>query len=104
MSGELLTVDEAAQRLKMNPQTVRRWIRSGLIPARKLGKKEYRIAAADLEDRMSLPTPSQASARTAATQRLLLLRERLRNRGLSVSELVAESRADLEARRAAGGR
>ena len=100
----MLTVEEAARRLKVNPQTLRRWIRSGLLPARKLGKKAYRISAADLEERVSLPTPAQAAQRTEAAHRLLVLRDRLQHRGLSVAELIAESRAELEGRGAPGGR
>jgi len=104
MPVEMLTVEEAAERLKMNPQTLRRWIRSGLLPATRVGRKEYRINAADLEDRVTQPTAAQAAARTAAVERLLALRETLRGRNLSVAELLAESRKELEARGAAGGR
>ena len=104
MVPEMLTVNEAARRLKVNPQTLRRWIRAGVLPARKLGKKEYRISAADLEERVSLPTPAQAARRTDAAHRVLLLRDQLRNRGLSVTELMAESRAEMEGRGATRGR
>lgn len=36
---DLLTVKEAAKMLKKHPGTIRRWIRSKKIPARKLGGK-----------------------------------------------------------------
>jgi excisionase family DNA binding protein len=104
MPTEMLTVDEAARRLKMNPQTVRRWIRSGLLSAHKIGGKEYRINADDLEARVTQPTPVQAAQRTANVSRLLSLRERLRGRDLSVMALLAESREELEGRNAARGR
>jgi excisionase family DNA binding protein len=34
---EVLTVKEAAARLKLNPETIRRWIKSGRIRAVSLG-------------------------------------------------------------------
>jgi excisionase family DNA binding protein len=35
----MLTVAEAADRLGRNPETVRRWIRSGRLPARRVGTR-----------------------------------------------------------------
>ena len=46
---ELLTVDEVADRLRVNKRTILRWINSGILVAIKL-EKEYRIAKSDLED------------------------------------------------------
>lgn len=39
---ELLTVEEVAAYLKMNPQVVRRWLREKKLPGVKIGK-EWRI-------------------------------------------------------------
>ena len=103
-STEILTVEEAAERLKLNPQTLRRWIRAGLLPARKIGRKEYRIDARDLEERVGGLSSRGAARRTEAVQALLALRERLQGRGISVAALLAESREELEARGGAGGR
>jgi excisionase family DNA binding protein len=33
----MLTVPEAARRANRNPETIRRWIRAGKLPARKIG-------------------------------------------------------------------
>ena len=104
MPTDMLTVREAAARLKLDPQTLRRWIRSGVLPARRLGKKEYRIDAADLEARLSSRSEEQAGRRTEAVRALLMLREQLRAQGPSVAELVAESRAELEGRGETSGR
>lgn len=48
--GELLTVSEVAERVKVTPLTVRRWINAGELPAAKLGgnKAGWRIDADDL--------------------------------------------------------
>ncbi|MGI8681849.1 MAG: helix-turn-helix domain-containing protein [Mycobacteriales bacterium] len=43
----MLTVQEVAQRLHRDPETIRRWIRSGKLPARKLGLQHV-IEEADL--------------------------------------------------------
>lgn len=45
---ELLTVEDAAKRVKVHPETIRGWIRSGELPAVDIGGK-YRIYPNDLE-------------------------------------------------------
>ena len=40
---ELLTVDEAAQIMKVNSRTVRNYINSGELAVFMVGKREYRI-------------------------------------------------------------
>jgi len=44
----MLTVPEAARRVGRNPETVRRWIRSGRLRARKVGTQHV-IEERDLE-------------------------------------------------------
>jgi excisionase family DNA binding protein len=44
-----LTVEEVAEQLRVNPETVRTWIRTGELNAVDVGGK-YRIYPADLED------------------------------------------------------
>lgn len=44
----MLTVPEAARRLGKNPETVRRWIRSGRLRSEKVGT-QHLIAEADLD-------------------------------------------------------
>jgi excisionase family DNA binding protein len=43
----MLTVPEAARRVRCNPETVRRWIRSGRLPSRRAGT-QHLIEEADL--------------------------------------------------------
>jgi excisionase family DNA binding protein len=103
MSSELLTVEEVAERFRVNPQTVRRWIRRGLLPAAKVGGKEWRLRAEDVEAQLRTPDSAQLRRRTGAVERLLALREQLAGRGIRVEELVSASREELERRHAAGG-
>ncbi len=44
-----LTVDEVANELRVHPDTVRSWIRSGELVAVDIGR-EYRIYRSDLDD------------------------------------------------------
>ncbi|MCA1646782.1 MAG: helix-turn-helix domain-containing protein [Chloroflexi bacterium] len=67
MNGnELLTVQEVAARLKMNPETVRRWLRDGKLQGYLLGgdRGGYRVAESDLKEFM-------AGRRTAAEGQVL---------------------------------
>lgn len=48
MSEEVYTVEQFAERLKLHPKTVRRFIREGRLRAVKVGKS-YRILRSDLE-------------------------------------------------------
>jgi excisionase family DNA binding protein len=47
----LLTVPEVAERLRVNPESVRRWIRSGRLKGVLFGgtKTGYRVAESDLK-------------------------------------------------------
>lgn len=60
MAEELCTVDFAAERLKLHPKTVLRFIREGRLPARRIGKA-YRIRRIDLDAFAGVP-PSDAPA------------------------------------------
>lgn len=47
-SNHLVTVEQAAERLKLHPKTVLRYIRDGQLPATRIGKS-YRIDRAKLD-------------------------------------------------------
>ena len=59
MGSDLLTVHEIAQRLRVDATTVRRWIKSGVLPAITLpsrGKRQvYRIKQEDLDAILQQP-------------------------------------------------
>ena len=47
---EWLTVQEVAADLQVHEETVRRWVRDGLLPVADLGRKAgYRVKRADLD-------------------------------------------------------
>lgn len=56
------TLEEAAQLLKLHPQTLRRWIRQGKLPAQRFGK-QFRLRPEDLEQaaRPALPEAEELS-------------------------------------------
>ena len=51
MADELLTVPEVAALLKLNEQTVRKWLREGRLPGISLGSRQagWRVRRADIE-------------------------------------------------------
>jgi len=61
----LLTVEQVAERCHAKPKTVREWIRSGRLQARKAGGRRYLVALADLE-RFLLSGASDGAGATVA--------------------------------------
>jgi len=89
---ELITVREAARECSRNPETIRRWIWSGKLPAEKLGNQLF-VKRSALNSYCHLPARSvpAKAGETATTQydtgrrlevirRLKRLRERIRAR------------------------
>lgn len=66
MAEELCTVDFAAERLKLHPKTVLRFIREGRLPARRIGKA-YRIRRADLDAFAGVPPAAQPPPEPSVT-------------------------------------
>lgn len=52
----MVTVLEAAKRLGRDPETIRRWIRSGKLPAAKIGL-QHMIDEEDLPGEATVPLP-----------------------------------------------
>jgi excisionase family DNA binding protein len=59
MTDDLLTVPEVAERLRVSPMTIYRWIDDGKLPAMQVARR-YRIRAIDVEQMMG---SSQIAAR-----------------------------------------
>ena len=60
----MLTVPEAARRVRKNPETVRRWIREGKLQARKIGTQHVieegdLIRVAKRHEAAQLPVPKE---------------------------------------------
>ena len=57
----MLTVPEAAKRVRRDPETVRRWIRTGKLGARKIGTQHFieegDLAVLEDEEYEVLPVP-----------------------------------------------
>lgn len=55
-AGALLTTAEVAERLRLGPDTVRAWIKSGKLAAsRPPGTRDYLVRMADLEQLLAAP-------------------------------------------------
>ena len=100
MATDLLTVREVAERLKVNPQTVRRWIRAGILPASKVGRRQWRVTGQEVERRAEERLPELTASQRDAVRKLWELREEFRMRGVRVNvmESARESRRELEER------
>jgi excisionase family DNA binding protein len=58
---EVLTPKEAAQILRLNLETVRRLLREGLLPGRKVGLRQWRIRRVDLDEYLrSVPSSGRS--------------------------------------------
>ncbi len=68
MKGTLLTVNEAAQRLKCHPQTVRRWIGSGRLGAVKVGDL-VRVPEPELAKVVAPANRAQTQPKTQPTRK-----------------------------------
>jgi excisionase family DNA binding protein len=64
MSSQFHTVEEAAQRLRLHPKTVLRYVGDGRLRATRVGKS-YRILRSDLDAFAGAPAPAQPSAARA---------------------------------------
>jgi len=71
MTEQYLTVDQVAEILQLNTQTVRRMLAAGTLPGKKLGAREWRIARAKLDAFMGSesPTPPDAQPSVAKTKK-----------------------------------
>jgi excisionase family DNA binding protein len=59
--NELLTIEQAAEKLQMHPETVRRLLRKREIPGVKLGRREWRIPADALREYFSRQLAGQGT-------------------------------------------
>ena len=64
------TVEEAAELLKLHPQTLRRWIHQGKLAARRFGS-QYRLRPEDIQ-RAALPAVPRGAAGIRPLDRMAL--------------------------------
>jgi excisionase family DNA binding protein len=110
----LLTVDETAAMLRVNPVTIRRYIKSGRLPAVRVGRhvrieKEAAEALATPivlsanqvpveKDVFRKPSPEEIARRRALFQQILADREDARIVPLTTADLIHMARAEEEQR------
>jgi excisionase family DNA binding protein len=63
--ARILNTEQAAEKLQVKPLTVRKYLRKGLIPGKRLGR-EWRIVETDLEMFLRGAVQTQAPARESA--------------------------------------
>ena len=106
--AEILTIDEAAERLKLTSDTVRDWCLKGKLRASKLGRI-WRIDAAALEELMrgavsshvattpeasAIPTPSAVETPQDRKAALLARLQALKAQGLSTQAMANRLNAE----------
>lgn len=62
--ARILTTEEVAEKLHVKPLTVRKYLRKGIIPGRRLGR-EWRIPEAELESFLSGKAPRRSGERVS---------------------------------------
>lgn len=96
MSEEVYTVEQFAERLKLHPKTVLRFIREGRVRAVKVGKS-YRILRSDLEA-MTGAQPARADARSARVTAIVDLDDIEPARAQRLATMLSSVRMGAEAR------
>lgn len=97
-----MTVNEAAEYVRVHPATVRRWIHGGQLPAAKVGSG-FRIEVADLR-RMTQPQHQPMASRSQAIEslkkvRAMLAEEAKKGKGSTteeIDEIIKEARRGRE--------
>jgi len=95
--SELFSVREAARECGRNPETVRRWVWSGKLPAEKLGNQLF-IKKTDLAlfCRETAVRPYDAGTKSGLIERMRNLRNGIRTRSgnLDVGDTIEEMREE----------
>jgi excisionase family DNA binding protein len=95
---QLLTVAEVAERLRLHPITIRRHIKSGLLPAVRIGRA-VRVRSVDVEawaGKEAQVSVSDLGRRRRLVEEILARRDA--RKPIDTSELVREARRELEER------
>jgi excisionase family DNA binding protein len=53
--SDLLTVTEAAERVRVSPETIRNWLKDGYLKGTRLPGGDYRVNSEDLERILKQP-------------------------------------------------
>jgi excisionase family DNA binding protein len=102
LDEEYVTVAEAATLLRVNPSTIRRWIRQGDLPAYRIGQRRVALKRADLAKQI---TPARAGGeqggKLAGVERpqIRQLTPEEQRRGLAALERAERRQREILARR-----
>jgi len=88
----VIDVQRAAATVGRHPETVRRWIRSGRLPAHRQGNRLF-VTRADVEAQVERSEPAVSLAEWAQLAREVRVDARARHKRRSAADLVLEDRA-----------
>ena len=94
---KLISVREAAKECGRNPETVRRWIWSGKLPAEKLGNQLFVRTSSLTSLCREMAIQQKSEPETDFLQRAIALQIRLKTRGLETTngaELIRGTREE----------
>ena len=87
--ARILNTEQAAEKLQVKPLTMRKYLRNGLIPGKRLGR-EWRIVETDLEKFLSGKVSTDVPARISARGFLADLP------GFGTEEFLKDKQLDIE--------
>src|SRR5438552_2375591 len=96
MSEEVYTVEHVAERLKLHPKTVLRFIRDGRLRATRLGKS-YRILRSDLET-LAGASPARSDGPAVRVTTIVDLDGLAPERAQQLAKMLTSARIGREAR------
>lgn len=94
--GRILTVEQAAEKMQVKPNTIRQWLKQGKIPGRKFGRI-YRIPEDELEKTTAGAQVEQPQMDEEARREFVRsLRGKYARLGRTLDDFLAEKQEDID--------